>query len=58
MPSTQSEGLGYPTFFLKRRGSVIRNNFPEYRTKQAACAARASQVLFRQKLNRQVAVEF
>ena len=32
MPSTQSEGLGYPDNFLKSRGGVIRNNFPEYRT--------------------------
>ena len=40
MPPTQSEGLGYPTHFLKSRGSVIRNNFPEYRTKQATLFAR------------------
>ena len=35
MPSTKYEGLSYPTHFLKSRGSVIRNNFLEYRTKQA-----------------------
>ena len=35
MPLTKCEGLSYPTHFLKRRGSVIRNNFLEYRTKQA-----------------------
>ena len=35
MPSTKCEGLSYPTHFLKSRGSVIRNNFLEYRTKQA-----------------------
>ena len=35
MPSTKCEGLSYPTHFLKIRGSVIRNTFLEYRTKQA-----------------------
>ena len=35
MPSTKCEGLSYPTHFLKSRGSVIRNNYFEYRTKQA-----------------------
>ena len=40
MPSTKSEGLSYPTHFLKSRGSVIRNNFLEYRTKQATRFAR------------------
>ena len=35
MPSTKCEGLSYHTHFLKSRGSVIRNNFLEYRTKQA-----------------------
>ena len=35
MPSTKYHGLGYPTNFCKYRGSVIRNNFLEYRTKQA-----------------------
>ena len=34
MPSAKCEGLCYPTHFLKSRGSVIRNNFLEYRTKQ------------------------
>ena len=27
MPSTNCEGLSYPTHFCKSRGSVIRNNF-------------------------------
>ena len=35
MLSTKCEGLSYPTHFLKSRGSVFRNNFLEYRTKQA-----------------------
>ena len=35
MPSTKCEGLNYPTHFLKTRDSIIRNNFLEYRTKQA-----------------------
>ena len=40
MPSTKCEGYSYPTHFLKSRGSVIRNNFLEYRTKQATLFAR------------------
>ena len=40
MPSTKCEGLSYPTHFLKSRGSVIRNNFLEYRTSQATLFAR------------------
>ena len=40
MPSTKYEGLSYPTHFLKSRGSVIRNDFLEYRTTQAALFAR------------------
>ena len=40
MPSTKFEGLSYPTHFLKSRGIVIRNNFLEYRTKQATLFAR------------------
>ena len=40
MPSTKYEGLSYPTHFLKRRGSVIRNIFFEYRTKQATLFVR------------------
>ena len=40
MPSTKCEGLSYPTHLLKSRGSVIRNNFLEYRTKQATLFAR------------------
>ena len=39
MPSTKCEGLSYPTHFLKSRGSVIRNTFLEYRTKQATIFA-------------------
>ena len=35
MLSTNCEGLSYPTHFCKSRGSVIRNKFLEYRTKQA-----------------------
>ena len=35
MPSTKYTGLSYPTHFLKSRGSVIRNNFLEYRTSKA-----------------------
>ena len=35
MPSTKYAGLSYPTHFLKSRGSVIRNNFLEYRTIKA-----------------------
>ena len=35
MPSTKCEGLSYPIHFLKSRGSIIRNNFLKYRTKQA-----------------------
>ena len=27
MPSTNCEGLSYPTHFCKSRGSLIRNNF-------------------------------
>ena len=40
IPSTKCEGLSYPTHFLKSRGSVIRNYFLEYRTKQATLFAR------------------
>ena len=40
MPSTKCKGLSYPTHFLKSRGSVIRNNFLEYRTKLATLFAR------------------
>ena len=34
------EGLSYPTHFLKSMGSVIRNNFLEYKTTQATLFAR------------------
>ena len=40
MPSTKCEWLSYPIHFLKSRGSVIRNNILEYRTKQATICAR------------------
>ena len=40
MASTKCEGLSYPTHFLKSMGSVIRNNFLEYRTTQATVFAR------------------
>ena len=40
MPSTKCEGSSYPTHFLKSMGSVIRNNFLEYRTTQATLFAR------------------
>ena len=39
MPLTNCEGLSYPTHFCKSRGSAIRNNFLEYRTKQATLFA-------------------
>ena len=39
MPIDKFEGLSYPTHFLKSRGGVIRNNFLEYRTKQAILLA-------------------
>ena len=34
MSSTKYERLRSPTHFLKSRGSIIRNNFLEYRTKK------------------------
>ena len=40
MPLTKCEVLSYPTHFLNSRGSVMRNNFLEYRTKQATLFAR------------------
>ena len=40
MPSTKCEGFSYPTHFLKSMGSVIRNDFLEYRTIQATLFAR------------------
>ena len=39
MPSTKDVGLSYPTHFLKRRGSVIMNNFLEYRANKATNSA-------------------
>ena len=40
MPSTNCEGLSYPTHFYKSKGCVIRNNFLELRTNQATLFAR------------------
>ena len=40
MSSTKYEGLSYHTHFLKSRGSVIRNDILEYRTKQATLFSR------------------
>ena len=40
MPSTKCEWLRYPIHFLKSRGSAIRNNILEYRTKQATLCVR------------------
>ena len=40
MPSTNCEGLSYPTHFCKSRGSVIRKNCLEYGTRQATLFAR------------------
>ena len=40
MQLTKYAGLSYPTHFLKSRGSVIRNNFLEYRTNNAPYFAR------------------
>ena len=40
MALTKCEELSYLTHFLKSRGSVFRNNFLEYRTKQATLFAR------------------
>ena len=44
MPSTKCKGLSYPTNFLKSRGSVIRDNFLEYRTKLGTLFARQNNV--------------
>ena len=35
MSWVKCEVLSYPTHFSKSRGSVIRNNFDQYKTKQA-----------------------
>ena len=40
MPLTIYIGFYYGTHFLKSRGSVIGNNFLEYRTKQGNIFAR------------------
>ena len=44
MSLTKCEGLSYPSLFLKRRGSVIRNNFLEYRTDKATHFARRNNI--------------
>ena len=44
MLSTKCERLSYPTHFLKRRGSVIMNNFLEYRTNKATHFARRNDI--------------
>ena len=44
MSSRKCEGLSYPTHFLKSRGSVILNNFLEYRTTQAALFAQRNDI--------------
>ena len=44
MSSTKCEGLHYPTNFLQSRGSVIRNNFLESRTKQATLFVRRNDI--------------
>ena len=46
MPSTKCKGFSYPTHFLKSRGSVIRNYFREYRTKQESLVARRNDFIF------------
>ena len=46
MSSTKCEGLSYPTHLLKSKGSVMRNNFLEYRTKQATLFARQNDFFF------------
>ena len=40
MLSTRCEGLSYHTHILKSRVRIIRNNFLEYKTKQATLFAR------------------
>ena len=40
MLSTKCAGLSYPIHFLKSRGSIIRNNFLEYRANKATLFAR------------------
>ena len=40
MQLTKCEELSYRTKLLKSRGSVIRNNFPEYKTRQATLFVR------------------
>ena len=43
MTCSKCEGLSYPTHFLKSWGSVIRNDFLEYRTKQATLFAQRNE---------------
>ena len=85
MPLAKYTGLNYPTHILKSRGSVIRNNFIEYRTNKSTIwhdvmfihyslqilqniysigifrfpiVTNAHQVLFQQKPNHQIVIEF
>ena len=44
MSSTKYAGFSYPTHFLKSRGSVIRNNFLEYKTNKTTHFARRNDV--------------
>ena len=37
--TNSNEGSSYPTYFLKSRVSVFRNNFLRWRTKQATLSA-------------------
>ena len=45
MPSTKYAGLGYPSHFLKSRGSVIRKSFLELRTNKATHFARRNDLM-------------
>ena len=45
MSSTKCAGLSYSTHFLKSRGSVIRNNFLEYRTNKATHFVRQNDLM-------------
>ena len=44
MPATKYAGLSYHTHFLESRGSVIRNNFLEYRTNKATHFTRQNDI--------------
>ena len=47
MPSTEYEGLSYPTHFLKSRGRIIGNNYLKCRTKNATIFARRNDFMHR-----------